>query len=304
MGLIITSLRSQRSHAATAEVLTENIQLDYTAHALHLDTFALKNGTMASSLLVLVQELTQARIETVTGQPESTIDGQDWHDFQVGALGLLPYKTVLTAVDNDPHFFNLVYPLSPFPTDPTEPFGLAPNRGTQFSASWAADTANAFDTYTYDLTVEGVSKDIKGAPKGYVRFQRDAQTAGAAGAPFLTRVDGSRFLGIQNFMTTSIDDLAAAAAVDVTSIRTQSVKFSGSTRIGPFRPSRAYSTLYHQAITASPPNLLDDGSHFQDFGINNRAGDLGFAIPSGERVEVETIAGAANAFRTYPVTLI
>lgn len=304
MVIYIATLRSQRSHAATAEVLTDNIQLGYTVHAAHLDVFTLKNSTSAATILALIQESNQIRVETVGGQPESTIDGEDLHDFLVAAHGFSPYSSVLTTTDNDPHFYNLLYPFSPFPTDPSEPFGLAPLRGTQLSISWLADTALFFDTYTYDLTVEGVDSTTKPNPKGYVRFTRDAQT-GVVGQAINTRVQGNRLLGVHNFMTTGIDDLAAAAAVDVTTIRTQEVIVSGATRLGPMRPSRTGSSQRLPLITATPLIYLDNASHFQDFGYQNDSGDLGVPIPpTSEVTEIRTTAGAANAYRTYPVTLI
>lgn len=300
MPLIIGTIRNQRSPGATATTLSDNIQLGYRAHALHLDVYALKNTTTASSLLVLVQKLNQVRINTTGGQPESTIDGQDLHDFQPTALGRSPYKTVLTATDNDPHAFTISYPFSPFLDDPTEPFGLAQGRGTQIDMVWAADGTNTFDTYTYDITVEGVT----GAPaKGYVRFTRDAQTA-AVGNAVNTKVYGNRFLGVFNFMTTSFDDLAAAAAIDVTTIRTQSILDSSAVILGPARPQRTGSTLYLPQITSAPPVLLDNGSHFQNFGIFNRVGDLGFDINNKTTVELQTVGGVADAYRTYPTTLI
>jgi hypothetical protein len=304
MPLIIGTVRNQRSATASATTLSDNIAFDFTAHNLHLDVYCLKNTTTASSLLIEVQKLSQVRINTTRGQPESTIDGQDLHDFQPCAMGFTPYKTVLTATDNDPHAFTIYYPLSPFPNDPTEPFGLAPRLGTQLDMSFIADTSNSFDTYTYDVTVEGVT----GKPtSGYVRFIRDAQT-GVVGNSVNTKVYGNRFLGCQNFGTTSFDDLTAASAMDVTTFRTQAVLQSSAVILGPSRPQRTGASLrFPQVVgtaTGNTPVVLDDSSHFQDFGINNRAGSLGFDISGQSTIELQTTAGASNAYRTYPTTLI
>lgn len=300
MPLIIGTVRNQRSATASATTLSDNINFAYRAHALHLDVYCLKNNTTASSLLVEVQKLSQVRINTTSGQPESTIDGQDLHDFHPAALGRTPYKTILSAVDNTNQAFTITYPCSPFIDDPTEPFGLQAGRGTQIDMVWNADGAASFDTYTYDITVEGLT----GAPsKGYVRFTRDAQTAAVGGA-INTKVYGNRFLGVMNFMTTSFDDLSASSAIDVTTIRTQSVLQSSNVILGPMRPQRTGAYLYQPQITSSFPAYLDNGSHFQNFGIMNKAGDLGFDISGQGTIELQTIGGAADAYRTYPTTLI
>lgn len=300
MPLIIGTVRNQRSAGSTATTLSDNINFAFRTHALHLDVYAQKNSGSASSLLALVQKLSQVRINTTSGQPESTIDGQDLHDFHPAALGRSPYKTVLTAVATDPHAFTITYPMSPFIDDPTEPFGLDAGRGTQIDMVWTADGTQTFNSYTYDITVEGLTN----APtKGYVRFIRDAQT-GVVGNSINTKVYGKRFLGAMNFMTTSFDDLAGAAAIDVTTIRTQAILDSSSVILGPARPQRTGSLLYLPQITASPPVLLDNGSHFQNFGIMNKAGDLGFDITGKGTIELQTTAGAADAYRTYPTTLI
>jgi len=300
MPLIIGTVRNQRSTGTTATTLSDNISFGFRAHALHLDIYSQKNGVTASSILVEVQKLSQVRINTTRGQPESTIDGQDLHDFSPAALGRSPYKSVLTAVDGDPHAVTIAYPLSPMFDDPTEPFGLANGLGTQIDMVWGADVAAGFMSYTYDITVEGVTD----APtKGYVRFIRDSQT-GVVGNQVNTKVYGNRYLGNMNFMTTSFDDLASGAAIDVTTIRTQAILDSSATILGPMRPQRSGSRQFLPQITATPPILLDNGSHFQDFGILNKVGDLGFDISGKTTVELATVAGAADAYRTYPTTLI
>lgn len=301
MPLIIGTVRNQRSAGTTATTLSDNINFGFRAHALHLDVYCLVNTTKAlGSLLTMVQKLSQVRINTTSGQPESTIDGQDLHDFMPTALARTPYKTVLTTVDNDPQAFTLAYPLSPMFDDPTEPFGLDAGRGTQIDMVWTADGTTTTDTYTYDITVEGLTN----APsKGYTRFIRDAQT-GVVGQGINTKVYGKRFLGVMNFQTTSFDDLAAAAAIDVTTIRTQAILESSAVILGPMRPQRSGATLYLPQITASPPIVLDNGSHFQNFGIANKAGDLGFDINQKGTIELQTVAGATDAYRTYPTTLI
>jgi hypothetical protein len=300
MPLIIGTVRNQRPAGATATTLSDNINFAFRAHALHIDLYNIKNTTTASSLLSQMQKLSQVRINTVSGQPESTIDGQDLYDFHPAALGRSPYKAVLTAVDNDPHCITMAYPLSPFFDDPTEPFGLDAGRGTQIDLVFAADGSNSFDGTTYDITVEGLTG---AATKGYTRFVRDAQT-GIVGNQVNTKVYGKRFLGCMNFMTTSFDDLAANASIDVTTIRTQAILQSSAVILGPFRPQRTGAVLYLPQITSAAPFYLDNGSHFQNFGILNKAGDLGFDISGQGTIELQTTAGAADAYRTYPTTLI
>ena len=107
MPLIIGTVRNQRSAGSTATTLSDNINFAFRAHALHLDVYCLKNNTTASSLLVEVQKLSQVRINTTSGQPESTIDGQDLHDFMPAALARTPYKTILSAVDNTNQAFSI-----------------------------------------------------------------------------------------------------------------------------------------------------------------------------------------------------
>lgn len=303
MGLIWGILENQRSAGATATTLSTIVNASFPVQNMHIDVYSLKNATTASSLLVEVQKLQEVHLNTTAGTPESSIRGQDLFDFHPTALGRSSYISVLTAVDNDPHMFATSYPFSPFPDDPTENFGLPANRATTFEMQFIADTAASFDTYTYDLTLEGVDAGTRPNPKGYIKFVRDEQTL-AVGSAVFTRFVAKRLLGIFNFVTTSFDDLAAAAAIDVTTIRTQEIAFSRNTVYGPFRPARAAAFQWLPMITASPPILLDNGDHFENFGINNRMGDLGLDVSKETLTEIKTTGGAANAARIYPVCLV
>ena len=50
MGLIIASVRNQRSAGTTATTLTDEIKFNFTANAFHLNVFALKLTTGAATL--------------------------------------------------------------------------------------------------------------------------------------------------------------------------------------------------------------------------------------------------------------
>lgn len=303
MGYIWGILENQRSAGTTATTLSTIVNASFPCINMHIDVYSQKASTTASSNLVEVQKVQEVHLNTTAGTPESSIRMQDLVDFHPTALGRSSYISVLTAVDTDPMLFCTTYPFSPYPDDPTEPFALPANRATTFEMQFIADIAVTFNTYTYDLTLEGTSSADKPNPKGYIKFTRDEFT-GTVGAANYTRFVAKRLLGIFNFETTSYDDLAAAAAVDVTSIRTQELTFSRNTVFGPFRPARAGALEWLPMITANPPVLLDNSSHFHNFGINNRVGDLGINVSQETLTEVRTIAGAANAIRVYPVCLV
>lgn len=303
MGFIWGILENQRSATANATTLSTIVNASFPCMNMHIDVYSLKNSTVASSNLVNVQKLQEVHLNTTAGTPESSIRGQDLVDFHPTALQRSSYISVLTAVDNDPYLFTTSYPFSPFPDDPTENFGLPANRATTWEMQFIADVANTFDNYTYDLTLEGVDVQTRPNPKGYIKFVRDEETL-AVGSAIFTRFVAKRLLGIFNFQTTSFDDLAAAAAVDVTTIRTQEITFSRNTVYGPFRPARAGAYQWLPQITASPPILLDNGDHFQNFGIQNRVGDLGIDVSKETLTEIKTTGGAANAARIYPVCLV
>ena len=81
MGLIVASVRNQRSMTANATTLQDDIKFSFTANAFHLNVFCLKLTTGAATLQQLVDKVDQFRIATVRGQPESTVDGDDLFDF-------------------------------------------------------------------------------------------------------------------------------------------------------------------------------------------------------------------------------
>jgi len=308
MGLIVANVENQKSAGSTLTSITDDIKFTFIAHALHLNVFALAESGTVSTLQLLVDKLTSVNLLTTVAQPESTIDADDWFDL-LPWIGINRYISILTAADNIPHAFGLLYPLSPFPNDPTQNFGAPANRLTQFQTNWIADAANAFDNYVYDITVEGMDVTDKPNPQGYVKFTQDSFTSGAVDSVQKTDIIGRRLLATFNFQTVAFDDLAAAAANNVTTIREQSVTFSENVKIGPYKPSRSWTqSPFHREIlsgTAGVGTQLDLGHFLSDYGwMNNNVSRLGIDITPGN-VKVETKAGvASSATRVYPVALV
>jgi len=305
MGLIVASVRNQRSPGASATTLTDDIKFSFTAGSVHLDTFGLLVASASDTFQGVVDEVTQVRFSDTDSNPISTIDGDDLWDFlpNIGADAFITNNAL--TVDNQPKAFSLMQPFSPFPNDPSKNYGLTPNKGVQFTVDWLADTT--IDGRTYDLTVEGITADIKSSPIGYIRFVRDAYTPGAVAEQNFTDLEGAgkRLLGIMNFQTTEYDALAASAAFDVTGIRDQSVLYSSDIRVGPYKPYRTWSMsgFKRAPLQASGTgNQLNLGHFFADFGINNNSGGLGVNI-AGANVRVRTTAGVAEATRVNPVIL-
>lgn len=305
MGLIVANVENQKSAGTTLTSITDDIKFTFIAHALRLNVFALKNDTTVATLQNLVDKLTSINLLTTVGQPESTIDADDLFDLMPW-IGITPFISNLSVTDNLPTAFGLIYPLSPFPNDPTENFGAPANRLTQLQTNWAADVTGDFDGYVYDITVEGL--DV-GSSGGYVKFVQDSFTSGAVDSVQKTDVIGRRLLGTFNMQTTAYDDLAAAAANDVTGIREQDVTFSENIKIGPYKPSRSWSQApFHREVmsgTAGVGTQLDLGHFLADYGWNNdNTAKLGIDITAGN-VKVETKAGVASeATRVYPVALV
>jgi len=308
MGLIVANVENQKSATAGLTSITDDIKFTFVAHALHLNVFALAESGTISTIQALVDKLTSVNLLTTVGQPESTIDGDDLFDL-LPWIGLNRYYSQLTAADNIPHAFGLIYPLSPFPLDPTQNFGAPANRLTQLQTNWSADVSPGFDNYVYDITVEGLDVADKPSPQGYVKFTQDSFTSGAVDSVQKTDIIGRRLLGTFNFQTVAYDDLAASAANDVTTIRDQSVTFSENIRIGPYKPSRSWTgSPFHRQIvsgTAGVGTQLDLGHFLSDYGwMNNNTAKLGIDITAGN-VKVETKAGvASSATRVYPVALV
>ena len=308
MGLIVANVENQKAAGSTLTSITDDIKFTFIAHALHLNVFELATGGTVSTLQVLVDKLTSANLLTTIAQPESTIDTDDWFDL-LPWIGINRYISILTAADNIPHAFGLLYPLSPFPNDPTQNFGAPANRLTQFQTNWAADAALGFDNAVYDLTVEGMDVTDKPNPQGYVKFTQDSFTSGAVDSVQKTDIIGRRLLATFNFQTVAYDDLAAAAANNVTTIREQSVTFSENVKIGPYKPSRSWTqSPFHRELlsgTAGVGTQLDLGHFLSDYGwMNNNSARLGIDITQGN-VKVETKAGvASSATRVYPVALV
>ena len=308
MGLIVANVENQKSATAGLTSITDDIKFTFIAHALHLNVFALATGGTVSTLQALVDKLISINLLTTVGQPESTIDADDLFDL-LPWININRYVSILTAADNIPHAFGLVYPLSPFPNDPTQNFGAPANRLTQLQTNWAADVALAFDTYVYDITVEGMDVTDKPNPQGYVKFTQDSFTSGAVDSIQKTDIIGRRLLATFNFQTVAFDDLAAAAANNVTTIREQSVTFSENVKIGPYKPSRSWTqSPFHREVlsgTAGVGTQLDLGHFLSYYGwMNNKVARLGIDITAGN-VKVETKAGvASSATRVYPVALV
>ena len=303
MGLILASVRNQRSMTANATTLQDDCKFSFTANAFHLNVFALKLTTTGATLQQLVEKVDQFRIATVRGQPESTIDGDDLFDF-LPNIGIQRFISATSTTDNDPMGYGLTYPCSPFPNDPTKNYGLAPGDGIQTEIDGAADVAGDYDNYTYDLTVEGLTADIKPNPQGFLKFVRDSYTSGAVGEERFTNVGPARrLLGTFNFQTTSFEDLAAAAAVNTTGIREQAVTYSDAIRAGPYKPFRSWGMDSAFMTTASPSMFLDDGHFYSDYGIHNGTSELGLNT-SGATVKIRTTAGVAEATKVYPVVLV
>ena len=308
MGLIVANVENQKSAGSTLTSITDDIKFTFVAHALHINVFTLVVTATVSTLQVLVDKLTSINLLTTVGQPESTIDADDLFDL-LPWIGISRYISILTAGDNIPHAFGLVYPLSPFPNDPTQNFGAPSGRLTQLQTNWAANVSPGYDNVVYDITVEGIDVNTKPNPQGYVKFVQDSFSSGAVNSVQKTDVIGRRLLGTWNFQTVSFDDLAAAAANDVTTIRSQSVAFSDNVKIGPYKPSRSWTqSVFHREVmsgTAGVGTQLDIGHFLADYGwMNDNTARLGIDITAGN-VKVQTTAGVnASVTRVYPVALV
>jgi len=307
MGLRVASVRNQRTVGATATTLTEDINFAFNAHSIHQDVFCYKDSGTAATVQNLIDKVTQIRLITQNGNPEVTIDGDDLHDMLPLVFGTIPYVSINTSTDNIPHGFGLQYATSPFWWDPLKNFGMPGGQGIQYVGDYAADVAQDFDGYVYDLTVEGVDTADKPNSNGYLRVSQDAYTSGAVGEIRNTVIaPAKRILGTYNFMTTSFDDLAAAAAFDVTGIRNQGVAFSSSVQFN-YKPSRSWSmklpqTVASFAAAAAVINILDDGRWFADYGINNSSSVLGIAYQPN--AAIQTTAGVAEATRVNTLALV
>lgn len=310
MGLIVANVENQKSPGAGLTSISDDIKFTFVAHALHLNVFALKESATPATAQNLVDKLTSINLLTTVAQPESTIDGDDLFDLLpwIGVNRFISSATD-TATDNAPKAFGLVVPLSPFPNDPHQNFGAPANRLTQLQTNWSADVASDYDNFVYDITVEGLDINTKPDPQGYVKFVQDSYTTGAVDSVQKTDVIGRRLLGTFNFQTTAYDDLAAAAANDVTTIRTQAIAFSENIVAGPYKPSRSWTqSPFHREVITSATEVgtqLDIGHFLADYGwMNKNTARLGIDITPGN-VKIETKAGVtAEAARVYPVALV
>jgi hypothetical protein len=215
--------------------------------------------------------------------------------------------SVLTSTDNIPHALALGYPLSPFPEDPLKNFGMPAGQGIQLITEQTANVSQDFDGFVYDLTVDGVDSGDKPSSGGYVRMVEDAYTSGAVAEIRKTDIGPARrILGVQNFMTTSYEDLAASAANDVTGIRTQALAFSDNIQFS-HRPLRSGAfkwqpTVASFAAAAAEISVLVNDFWYSDYGIRNAGGVLGIAYQPNAKIQ--TTAGVAEATRVVPVALV
>lgn len=312
MGLIYSNIKSQESLGTGLSTIRDDLNIDFSAHIIRDEFFAQKDEATAATIQNLIDKVTSVQLSTVSGQPESTIDADDlWETL--GWLGIYKYWSMLTSTDDIPHGFGLIYPLSPFPLDPMRNFGAPPGRLTQWILNTIADVNQDFDTYTHDLTLEGLSIDIKGSPKGYMRTTQDSFTSGAVGSTRDTEISGGkRLLAVKNFETTNFDDLAAAAAVNVTGIREQSVAFSDEIKFGPYTEARQWANSYANRAEISTTagaaeswgQTLSRDHFVTDLGWMNDSENLGINI-SGAAVKIKTIAGVASeATRVNPWYLV
>lgn len=308
MALKIATVKSQEAMVTTTTGEdTEDIRFNYNAHALHLDIYCQKDEATAATIQNLYDKVTRIEITTQNGTPETSIDSDDLHDFAVTA-GFIPYVSLNTSTDDIPHAATLPYGLSPFPEDPLKNFGMGPGQGIQYKLVEIADVNQDFDTYTYDLTVDGVDGSDKPNSLGYVRMNQDAYTTGGVNSIQKTDIGPcKRILGVMNFQTTGFDDLAAAAAIDVTGHRYQRLAFSDSV-VFEYRPMRAAGFKWYQdvasfAAAAAFINMLDNGRYFADYGYRNQGSVLGVAYQNNSKIQ--TVAGVASeASRVIPTCLV
>ena len=301
MGYLYAQVENQKSVGSTATTTTENVTNNFSVNIMHTDWYDLKNTTTASSLLVEVQKVDSILINTINGTPQSSVKGQDLYDFDLQGFQVAPYIATLSASDNHNQAFSLPYFFNPFMYDYTENFGIDAGILSQVQLVTLADVSNTFDTYTFDMYLEGVDSTTRPQTNGYIKMTQDAETS-VAGQVLYTKVYGKRLLGIFNFMTNFIDALSNAN-INTTTIRSQAVTFSRSVVYGPFTPMRGLATQAWQQNTTSPP-ILNKADNWQDLGMQNRMGALGINIAGNNQVEIQTTGGDSNVYRTYGVILV
>ena len=309
MPLVIASVSNQNILAAGGGTLQEEIKFGFNTHALHLDTFALKQAATAATIQNLVDKIISLKVITENGNPESTIDGDDLFDAQKLVFGIQNYTSILTSTDNIPHAFGMALPFSPQPLDPTKNFGLPSEQGIQLNIDYAADIASDFDNYTMDITVEGVESSDKPNPLGYLKYKQHNKTFSAVGEEMETKIGkAKRLCGILNKVTTSYDGLTAGQAESLQGIKTQRI-LASSKSVYEYKPSRAWTTRRPQTVAsyaaaASEINVLDGTRSFVDFGIHNDSTKVGLDVSGNSNIEVQSVAGVAEAVRVCPIILV
>ena len=284
---------------STASAHTSNTALTYTAHIQHNDFYCQKNSTTASSNIVEVQKVSSITMNTQGGTPEISFVGSDLYDYNATAFGYSPYISAQSTTNQGVQAFSLPWYYSPYPNDPTEPYGIQPLQLNQVTVNWAADGSVTFNTYTYDLYFEGVSPK---ATNGYLVGVTDKETLAVGGLTW-TKAFGKNLMGVMYPATAFIDDLSAGSAPNTTDVRTTAVANSRNIIYGPLPPMKAYATAYWPPVTSSPPVLLDDGSFFVNFGMHNNTGNGGININGQTQIEVQTVGGTTNTINIYPIVL-
>jgi|SRR5579872_857133 len=300
MGLLFSSIETQFSMASTASSHSSNTALNYTSHIAHVDVYCQKATTTASSNLVMVQKISNININTQGGTPEISIQAQDLLDFDISAWGYAPYITAASSTDEALEAISLPYYFSPYPEDPTEPYGIQPLQMNQFVVNWIADVSHTFDNYVYDLYFEGVNPK---ATNGYIVANQDKETM-VVGSPTWTKAFGKVLLGVfYGNGGTFIDDVAADGAYNVTAVRTNAVTNSRNIIFGPFTPMRA--TAINRWPMSSPVSqtLLDDGDLFMNYGMFNNTGNGGININGQSNIEIQTVGGTTDVITIYPIVL-
>ena len=299
MGLLYSQIENQFSIGTTASNHVSNTALTYTSHKQNIDVYCAKNTTTASSQLVMVQKISNVQMNTQGGTPEISMQGQDMFDW-AHAQGYSPYITPSSTTDDAVEAFNLPYYYSPYPEDPTEPYGIQPLQLNQVNVQWAADGSHTFDIYVYDLAFEGVSPK---ATNGYVVMNQDKETM-AVGGNTWTKAFGKVLLGVfYGNGPVFIDGLSAAAANNVTDVRTTAVTNSRNIIFGPFTPLHCTAINYWPQATTAPNNQLAAGDMFVDYGITNNTGNGGINIAGQSNIEIQTVGGTTNTITIYPVVL-
>ena len=160
-----------------------------------------------------------------------------------------------------------------------------------------------------DVTVEGVDSSDKPNSLGYLKYKQHAKTFTAVGEEIETKIGkAKRLCGVLNFMTTAYDDLLANAGPELQGIKQQRI-LASSKSVYEYKPSRVWSIKRPQSVgnyaeNAKEINVLDSGRWYNDFGIHNDSVKVGLDVSNNSNVEVQSVAGVAEAVRICPIILV